>query len=120
MGNPPRDFAFDNTPHALKSPGIIISKKRLSKVPIVIDSLENPLMMEWESITHNQHLPDIEKFANSIKKLGKKYQIKTIIEYGEKLLLHVNNFDIENIQAILKNYHGLIKQIKELSIGEDA
>ena len=77
-------------------------------------------MKEWESITRNHYLPDIEDFANSIKKLGKKYQIKYIIEYGEKLLLHVNNFDIEKIQESLKDYHDVIKQVKALSIEENA
>ena len=52
-----------------------------------------------------------------IKQLGEKYQINIIIDYGENLLFHSNNFDIENMQYTLNAYPDLIKQIKELSIG---
>lgn len=121
MGSTHNLIADDTASGQLKkSSGIIISKKMASKIPVILELLENPMMIEWESINQNHHLPDIERFANSIKKLGEKYQIKKIIKYGEKLLFYVNNFDIENIQANLKNYHDLIKQIKTFSIGEDA
>jgi len=117
MGNTPNLVVDDSAPCRLNSSETVISKEILTKLPLIIDSLENALMIEWESITQSHHLPDIERFANFIKQLGEKYQINIIIDYGENLLLHSNNFDIENMQYTLNAYPDLIKQIKELSIG---
>ena len=117
MGNTPNLVVDDSAPCRLNSSETVISKEILTKLPLIIDSLENALMIEWESITQSHHLPDIERFANFIKQLGEKYQINIIIDYGENLLFHSNNFDIENMQYSLNAYPDLIKQIKELSIG---
>ncbi|MCK5686147.1 hypothetical protein KAJ27_18590, partial [bacterium] len=91
-----------------------ISKEILSKIPAIIETMENPLMKKWESITKNHHLPNIENFAESIKLLGKQHKIRYIIDYGETLILHINNFDIERIEETLKGYHILIKELKKL------
>ena len=91
-----------------------VSKEILSKIPAIIETMENSLMKKWESIIKNHHLPDIEAFAESIKLLGKQYKIRYIIEYGETLMLHLNNFDIERIEDTLKEYHILIKELKKL------
>ena len=120
MGNASVAIVHDDAFTHIESPVIKISKEMVSKIPMIIESLETSLMKEWESITRNQHLPDIERFAKSIKMLGETCQFSYLIDYADALLLHIDNFDIERIQEALEGYHDLIKQVKELSIEGNA
>jgi len=41
-----------------------------------------------------------------------------LMEFGENLLLHVNNFDIDQMQATLETYPDMVQRIQQLTYQE--
>ncbi|MGA1844317.1 MAG: ATP-binding protein [bacterium] len=84
----------------------------LARLPEIIDALENELMGSWRIARQKGLFDDIANFGIQIKRLGERYALDCLKEYGNDLIRHVNSFDIESMCASLEAYPALITQIK--------
>lgn len=91
---------------------IAIVAKTDSDIRVVKAILENELMTIWKNFEEQQPLTEVEHFATQIKELGKKYELEILISYGNRLLMAVNNFDIEQMLKILSDYPKLLNTFK--------
>jgi len=91
---------------------IAIVAKVDSDIRVVKAILESELMTLWKTFEEQQPLSEIENFASQIKELGKKYDLEILISYGNRLLMAVNNFDIDLMLKILGDYPKLLNTFK--------
>jgi CheY-like chemotaxis protein len=95
-----------------------LSPETLEKLPELLDTLEHELMEQWNTVRQKQRIPDIEEFGKNMKVLGKEYGMPGLMEFGENLLLHVNNFDIDQMRATLETYPDMVQRIQQLTYKE--
>ena len=57
--------------------------------------IENELYPIWKTFENQQPLVEVENFAYRIKEIGSTYNLQILISYGNRLLVAINNFDID-------------------------
>ena len=86
-----------------------INKKVLDKV---IGLLEGEQYKKWESSLKTASFYEIEKFAQNIKKIGQEHHLKVLKSFSDVLVMHAKNFDIDNMNEVLKSYPKIINELK--------
>jgi len=80
----------------------------------VLSKIEDEDMPLWEMTRQRVIFDEIRDFGLHIKAQGGKYNIKPLEEFGNYLIAHVNNFDVENINLLLNSFPDLIGKLKSL------
>jgi hypothetical protein len=88
-----------------------ISRETITRLPKLLDSLENKWTDEWKRISDIFVINDIEAFSIEIKKLGGQYDFKPLTDWGDKLLREIQSYDMENAPVTLEYFPQLIKTI---------
>ncbi len=83
----------------------------LTRFPNVVETLNNDLIIKWESINKRQNLPRIEAFAKKNQSIGQQYNLKSLSNYGLLLQKHTENCNISGIIATMAKYPNLIDNI---------
>ncbi len=84
----------------------------LNALPEIIQRLEGEFMQAWEFARQHGAFDEIEDFARQIKALGAKYSLTILEQFGHDMLTHVQNFDIDQIEASLDTYPQLIEHLR--------
>ena len=87
-----------------------INKDVLDKV---IGLLEGEHYKRWESALLTSSFSEIEKFAQKIKNIGLEYELKVLQSFSDVLVMHAKNFDIDNMNEVLKSYPKIIHELKK-------
>ena len=66
---------------------------------------------KWKETSKTASFSKIKQFAEEIGNLGRKYNSKNLLNFSNELFEHTENFDIDNIHALLKKFPGIIKNI---------
>ncbi len=66
---------------------------------------------KWKKTSQTASFSSIKKFADEIGDLGIKYNNKNLLDFSNELLEHTDNFDIDNISALLLKFPWLIKKM---------
>jgi hypothetical protein len=80
----------------------------------VLLKIEEEDMLLWEMIKQRVIFDEISDFGLHIKNQGGQYNIKPLVEYGDELIAHASNFDVENINLLLDSFPKLISKMKSL------
>jgi signal transduction histidine kinase/DNA-binding NarL/FixJ family response regulator len=91
-----------------------LDPETLEKLPEIIECLENELSRLCSSALESGNFADIETFANRIRAFGEQYSLDKLIALGKNLLVHVGNFDIDNIETALNSYPKLVEDIRKI------
>jgi len=91
-----------------------LSPEVIEKLPEIIGRLENEFTPLWKSVCEKQFLDEIENFAALIVKFAQEYSLKLLINFGNEIIMHCQNCDIENIEAVLKSYPELVETVKAM------
>lgn len=78
--------------------------------------LETDLYTTWKSFNDQQPLAEVEAFAQNCCALGEKYQMEILVSYGNRLLLAINNFDVDSMLKTLGDYPKLLNTFKSVNI----
>ena len=78
----------------------------------VIKLLEKKHHKKWEAALLTSSFSEIEDFAHGIKHLGVEYNLTSLQSFSDVLVMHVKNFDIDNMNDVLKSFPSLIKELK--------
>ena len=60
----------------------------------------------------------IEEFAKGLMDLGTKHSADLICQYAEELILRADNFDIDKIQKLIREFPGLVKKLTGADHGQ--
>lgn len=108
----PHEIISDNEAKKEMQDNIAITAIPDSEIRTVKLLLENDYFTLWKTFESQQPINEVEEFAKQIKELGKKYSLDILISYGNRLLLSINNFDIDSMLKTLKDYPKLISTFK--------
>ncbi len=78
--------------------------------------LETNLMEEWNTFQVRQPINEIKSFSDKLVNLGHKHNSGLISEYGQNLKDAAENFNIEAILNLLKQYTLNIEKIKKANL----
>jgi len=70
--------------------------------------LNEKCMDEWRRVSESNNFASIISFADEMKRIGDGYSIKDLIQYGEDLRFYAENFDIENMDVMLKSFPNIV------------
>jgi signal transduction histidine kinase/FixJ family two-component response regulator len=84
-------------------------------LPQVIEQLENRYMPLWSNVRKNLFFEEIGEFAIQINKLGEHYGLAVLKTYGAELSVHVDNFDVENMNTALDAFPRMVASVKSLN-----
>ncbi len=90
----------------------------LNQLPEIVAKLDQDFMPRWEKLLKIQPIKEVKAFGQDIHTLGKHYEVKSIVEYGEELLGHVNRFDISSMRKTLNGFPQLLLSLKNLESGD--
>ncbi len=84
----------------------------ISDALVKIDRDHLPL---WKLANELKEFKSIRIFAEGIHETGKDSGIKLLVDYGDKLLMHCDNYDIEKIDRSLAAFPDYVKKMKEIA-----
>ena len=87
-------------------------KRDKEVVSKVINLLEGDYYKQWENSLNTSSFIEIEDFAQSLKQIGLKHEIKSLQTFSDVLVMHAKNFDIDNMNDVLKSFPILIDELK--------
>ncbi|MCP4297521.1 MAG: response regulator, partial [Proteobacteria bacterium] len=93
---------------------ISLPRQAIAKLPGVIKTLEQEFLPEWKNLQKHQPMSSIKQFGARIKKLGARNNIAPLNDFGSKLLIFVDNFDVSNIRATFEKFPELIESLGPL------
>lgn len=101
----PNDVQIEERNYELQT----IEKSILTEV---IDLLELRYYKTWESSLMTSSFSEVEEFAQNMKRIGLKYNLKILQTFSNVLVMHVKNFDIDLMNDVLKTYPTIIIELK--------
>ena len=78
----------------------------------ILKKLEDEFLDKWSMFKTKQPMNEVQGFGIQLKELGDKCNVSLVSKYGDQLLKSINNFDIENMQKILKDFPKIIDKLK--------
>jgi PAS domain S-box-containing protein len=76
--------------------------------------IEEQLMPIWQHAVDLKEFNSIRSFAEAIHQLGAELDIHLLADYGDKLLMFCDNYDIEKIDANLDIFPEYLNKLKEI------
>lgn len=98
----------DETPEKKNTETII-------NLPELINKLESDMIPKWKSITDSAIAVDeTTAFAQKILEMANDHQCVSLASYAKELIESIDNFDIELIEGLLKEFPEQIERLKRL------
>lgn len=81
----------------------------------IVRILETDFLPINESVIKKQLMEQIDFFGKGLVLFGEANSLSIIIEYGNKICQHVDNFEIDKMMKTLKSFPEIIEKIKSLA-----
>ncbi|MDP3944261.1 MAG: PAS domain S-box protein [Lutibacter sp.] len=92
----------------------IESKENITDLEGLIQTFENEFTTKWMALKKRQPIGEIKEFSKNIIATGKLHNANFIISYGEEMLNAAENFNIDKVLTLLKDYPKLIINLNNL------
>ena len=79
--------------------------------PELVKILKDDILPFCESLKNSGVMNDITIFGNRVKELGKKFNARILIRYGEDINESAQNYDLADIEISLKTIAAMIKKL---------
>ncbi len=112
LTNRKRSNTDNSKPTVVQETGKYQEETLPDNIQEIIKVLESDFMKQWEEFQKKQPVKLVNRFSKDLKELGASGGLKFVEEYGEKLLIHVESFDINNIRNSLAEFPELVKRLK--------
>ncbi|MDT8392527.1 MAG: PAS domain S-box protein [Bacteroidales bacterium] len=93
-------------------------KKYIDAVRTALKQIEEVYLAIWIQANELKEFNAIRVFAEGIHNLGKTHNIRFLVDYGDKMIMHCDNYDIEKIDASLASFTDYVKKMREISQSE--
>jgi len=90
-----------------------LSKLKQEQLAEITEELANRLMKQWHQLEGSIFLDQWAAFGAEIKQLAEKYDLHTLINYGQYLIDNVKHLNIVELKKTIRVYPGLIDFIKQ-------
>jgi PAS domain S-box-containing protein len=92
-----------------------LTKEAKKKIPELILILESYIKEKWEEVKKTSIISDIEDFAKEIEELGRRYELRILLKWGEKISSQAESFEMDKLPKTLKYFTELIDEVKKLT-----
>lgn len=89
-------------------------KEYYKKIMLALDLIENKHMPEWQQAVDLKEFKLIRNFAEGIMTIGKSQKISLLVDYGEKLMIYCDKYDIERIDSSLAEFPKYVIKMKKI------
>ncbi len=96
-------------------PGAGLTPEAVAKLPELTALLREEYIDRWDRACKVFLLDEIEDFATEITKLGNRYHVPMLEDWGTRLYENLQTFDMEVVMQILDSFPGLIDDIDALA-----
>ena len=70
----------------------------------LLEILEDSILPRWESFAERQPMKEVAQFSKDLIQLGEQHLCRVLIKYGRSIETCIENFDIENMRKILREF----------------
>ncbi len=84
------------------------------KLPELLTVLEGELTRTWKELKKTFVIDEIERFAITVRELGKDYQLEMLASWGDTLTGQVKKIDMERMPGTLEAFPSLIEKIHDI------
>jgi two-component system, NarL family, sensor histidine kinase EvgS len=91
---------------------LVLSKEEINALPGVITELEK-LAKSCGQIAKNNNMSEIKKFADAVSAIGSQNGMTMVSDYGTKLQVEIDGFDIVAIKRSLDTFPELLRQLND-------
>ncbi len=91
-----------------------LSSKTLSRVPELTRILNSEYLDQWKEFADRQPMEEVKKFGKDLKSLGIEFKINPLADYGERLLIHVDNFDVAGMLVAIDEFSFLVSKLNAI------
>ncbi len=81
----------------------------------IITEVNNKFIPFWKKVNQSLIIHDIESFANQLKEFSDKHQLLFLSSYTNRLLISIDDFDVENLSVQLHNFPRMIQKFIKLN-----
>jgi len=92
-----------------------ITEEQKRKLDEIINVLENEFLPMNENVIKKQLIEQIDFFGKGLVLFGEANSLSIIIDYGNKICYHVDNFEIDQMMKTLKKFPEIIHKIKSMN-----
>ncbi|MHA7111756.1 PAS domain S-box protein [Sunxiuqinia elliptica] len=85
------------------------------ELPELVERLEKEFLPACQDVLRKQVIDDFEKFGRDLLILGHQNLCDVLVEWGEEICEHADNFEIEKLMEKLRNFPLLVEEFKGLS-----
>lgn len=90
-------------------------KKYIQSVRMALDQIEQECLSIYNQASELKEFNTIRSFAEKVHRIGDEYNIRFLIDYGDRMISHCDNYDIEKIDQSLSAFPDYLKKMKEIS-----
>jgi CheY-like chemotaxis protein/nitrogen-specific signal transduction histidine kinase len=91
----------------------------LESIREAINRIEKHYLPLWQQANDLKEYKSIRMFADAIHAIGNELDIKLLVDYGDKLILFCDNYDIEKIDLSLADFPEYLKKMKEIVTNDE-
>jgi CheY-like chemotaxis protein len=91
----------------------------LESLKEAIKRIEKHYLPLWQQANDLKEYKSIRMFADAIHAIGNELDIKLLVDYGDKLILFCDNYDIEKIDLSLADFPEYLKKMKEIVTNDE-
>jgi len=89
-------------------------EKYLQSLAQAVDRIEQHFLHLWQQANDLKEFNSIRTFAEAIHGIGMELDIKLLVDYGDKLIIYCDNYDIEKIDSSLVAFPEYLNKMKEI------
>ncbi|MCK4569616.1 MAG: PAS domain S-box protein, partial [Bacteroidales bacterium] len=94
----------------------ISEEKYLVSLQEALRRIDKKCLPLWKQANELKEFNSIRTFAEAIHSIGKKLNIRLLVDYGDKLIVNCDNYDIEKIDSNLAAFPEYLKKMKEIIV----
>ncbi len=94
-------------------------RRYLQSLRAAYESIEKKFYPLWLHASELKEFNAIRNFAEAIHGAGKEYDIRLLVDYGDKLMVYCDNYDIEKIDSSLLAFPQYMKKMREILESEN-
>jgi PAS domain S-box-containing protein len=99
--------------HSLES-GSSYDRQFLNAVKAALKKINKRCLPLWKQANDLKEFKTIRAFATAIHETGIEFNIRLLVDYGDKLISYCDNYDIEKIDSSLASFPEYVKKMKEI------
>jgi len=97
------------------SEDIQIDPNLKERLPELIQAFESEYLPEWENISKQFIIDEIEVFSEKMRQVGEEFTFSQLISWADELNMQTQQFDMAKIPGTLKRFPGIVQQLNGMA-----